>query len=204
MKTPWFKKATVQAALIAGLFTLLVAILHLFKTEENKNLYQQASPGSIQAGRDVNIGRDLNVNQRPFFSDTQFVSQGGRLNLANLATLNLISISADGTKLTFVLDPDSREIISPDSDEDQQKTEESIEEGEKGQVLHAEPGKYSVRFSERLSLLKFGSDQRYEFDTDKNRRNEIRVRDRIFIVTLIHSRKIGDSPIEYEFGISES
>jgi hypothetical protein len=125
------------------------------------------------------------------------------LNLDNLATLRLGPPIHAG-KITLVLDavllgePKGRtppvEAVPP--------TIEELPDGN----LRADVSE-RIYFEDSASAFLFTREQEVVFDLDENRRREIFVDGRTFIVTLKAIRPLrgrGDNAAEYEFGVSES
>ncbi len=151
---------------------------------------QSPSPFSQQthSGIGDNVTGDKIVNlQRKIFSETQFIrllppSLGGKdtLNLDNLATLTS-HVPYDERGITLLLN-----VVPVEEPPSQNKN------------LHVEG----------LKSYHHTKEQEYVFDTENNKGHTISAEGRVFKVTLITIRRLNvqnvSSPIEYEFGISET
>jgi hypothetical protein len=168
-------------------------------------IHQQFHTGS---GDNVRGDKTI-VNQRtrPLYSATQIINNlslsSGVLNLDNLATLTLSPPIRAG-KITLVLDAvllgEPKGQTAPV--EAAPPTVEELPDGN----LRADVSE-RLQFEDSASAFSSHPEQEYVFDLDDNKRREISVGGRTFIVTLKAIRPLrgkGDNAVEYEFGVSES
>ena len=199
-------KETVGSSVIVTVVAALI-LYYVFGIGGPSSPIQQTHSGSGD-----NVGRDKNtiINQRPPYSATQVIdnlppSLGGRdvLNLDNLATLRLLTPLEAG-KITLLLDV--VQYVTTQETPPVEAAPPTIEELPDGnfRVDISE----TLDMSESLSVLAYSPEQKYVFDMDDNKRHEIPVGGRTFVVTLRKIQKLTtegvNDTVEYEFGIAES
>lgn len=171
---------------VLSVIGIIVGLIGVYISPQGEHIFSYFQ-GQTHSGSGDNVGRDKIINSiQNLFSETQSIkvlppSLGGndRLNLDNVATLKLHVPYSDNS-VTLLLDVVV--ITLPSNTEGPIKTE-------------------------GVKSYNHNSGTIYLFDIINNKRHEITISDRTFVVTLFSINKL-DVPnvsyaIEYEFGISE-